>query len=230
MIPEHYSRDIAQRCQSLVRDLRPVVQRGLANDDRFGGPLSTTFLLALATPMVVLPFERIFKPANPGAKYAADDRYLDPVLAREVDEVLGPGRPFGAAPFATPGQWTYVAGYRPFNVAKLWPRDLLETLGTREACEAAIAAPAARVLGDLRNALAHGGIVYLDASGRQTGGDAAMLAFAGTKLDWRTRRLIELNILRISETEFFKFLMAWADWLGHPRIRAALNGLDPLAA
>ncbi len=97
MIPEHYGRDIAQRCQSLVRELLPVVKNGLDHDDRFGGPLSTTFLLALATPMIVLPIERIFKPANPRANNAADDRHLDPALAQDVVEVLRRAAPSGLA-------------------------------------------------------------------------------------------------------------------------------------
>ncbi len=36
-----------------------------------------------------------------------------------------------------------------------------------------------QILTDLRNALAHGGIAYLDEKGRQTDSQAAMLAFAG---------------------------------------------------
>ena len=64
MIPENYSREIAQRCQSLIRNLRPVVAQGLPDEEQFGGPLSTTLLLALAAPMIVLPIERLFKPAT----------------------------------------------------------------------------------------------------------------------------------------------------------------------
>lgn len=229
MIPEHYSRDIAQRCQSLIRELRPVVQRGLAGDRQFGGPLGTTFLLALATPMIVLPIERIFKPAEAGAAQAGDDRELDPALADEVADVLGPARTFGAAPFAVHGHWTYVSGYRPFNIADTWPADLLQDLAAPDACARASDAPAARILRDLRNGLAHGGIAYLDADGRQTDRPAAMLAFAGTRTD-RSRRLVGLNILRISEDDFCSFLMAWADWLSQPRLRTMLNRLDPLAA
>jgi hypothetical protein len=127
MIPEHYSRDIAQRCVSLMRHLRPVVQQGLPDDAQFRGPLSTTFLLALATPMIVLPIERIFKPAELEATQAADDREIDPVLSRDVHEVLGLGRTFGMAPFVVPGRWSYVPGYHPFNVATTWSRDLLNT-------------------------------------------------------------------------------------------------------
>ena len=70
-----------QRCQALIRHLRPVIEGGLPDDHRFGGPLDTTFLLAMATPMIVLPVERIFKPARPGADVPADDRELDPELA-----------------------------------------------------------------------------------------------------------------------------------------------------
>ena len=57
--PQHYSRDIARRCQYLISHLHPIVTAGLPNDAQFGGSLTTTFLLAMATPMVVLPMERI---------------------------------------------------------------------------------------------------------------------------------------------------------------------------
>jgi hypothetical protein len=221
MIPQHYSRDIAQRCQTLIRDLRSAVQGGLPGDAQFGGELSTTFLLAMATPMLVLPIERLFKPARPGASQVGDDRRLDPDLAREVDDVFG--STFSAAPFVVPGRWGYVPGYPYFNVANIWPGGLLESLGMSDAFRRADGAPAAVVLRDLRNALAHGGIAYLDADGRQAEANAAMLAFAGVS---RTG----LNILRVSEDDFCSFLMAWADWLAHPPIRRALNELDPLAA
>ena len=179
--------------------------------------------------MIVLPIERIFKPADQCAPQAGDDRQLDPALAREVDDVLGLTASFGAAPFAAPDGWSYVSAYPPFNIATNWPADLLEVLGRPEAFRHADGAPAGRVLRDLRNALAHGGVAYLDPDGRQTGGDAAMLAFAGARMD-RGGRLAGLNMLRISEDDFCSFLMAWADWLAQRPIRTALNRLDPLAA
>jgi hypothetical protein len=232
MIPEHYSRDIAQRCKSLICNLRPRVQRGLPDDGQFGGPLGTTLLLALATPMIVLPIERIFKPTKPGNTQAGDDRQIDPALAREVSEVLDPAKAFGAAPFGAADRWSYVPGHPLFNIANNWPGDLLETLGTPAAFQRAQNAPAVRVLGDLRNSLAHGGIAYLDANGRQTAGQAAMLAFAGTKEDWRKgkRSVVGLNILRVREDDFCAFLMDWADWLTNSPISEALNRRDPLAA
>ncbi len=230
MIPEHYSRDIAQRCQSLIRNLRPVVQQGLDGDVRFGGPLGTTFLLAMATPMIVLPIERLYKPAANAADQAGDDRQLDPNLAQEVVEVLGPARRFGGAPFVTAARWSYVAGWPPFNAGFVWPRELLDRLAQPDAQANADRAPARQILLDLRNALAHGGVAYLDANGQQSGGEAAMLAFAGAKFAHRPRRLESFNILRIREDHFCDFLVAWADWLAQPRIRDAINNQDPLAA
>ena len=53
-LPNHYSRDIVIRCESLIRHLLPKIEQGLPDDVRFGGPLRTTFLLAMATPMIVL--------------------------------------------------------------------------------------------------------------------------------------------------------------------------------
>lgn len=57
-----------------------------------------------------------------------------------------------------------------------------------------------------------------------------MLAFAGTKLNYRIRRIDSLNILRVREDDFCDFLMAWTDWLAQPLIRNALNHQNPLAA
>lgn len=224
-IPQHYSRDIAQRCQALIRHLRPVIEGGLPDDHRFGGPLDTTFLLAMATPMIVLPVERIFKPARPGADVPADDRELDPELAGRVGEVLGPERRFADTPFVVPGRWSYVPGHRPFRVADYWPIDLLEKLDSEAAFAEADRTPAQRILLDLRNALAHGGVAYLDASGRSADGPAAMLAFACART--KDHRVTGLNILRTHQDHFCAFVMSWADWLAAPPVRDILNTNDP---
>ena len=227
-IPQHYSRDIAQRCQSLIRHLRPAVQQGLPDDDQFGGRLDTTFLLAMATPMIVLPVERIFKPARPNTDVTADDRELDPALAERVGDILGQACRFADAPFASPGLWSYVPNVPPFNVGDYWSRDLLERLGTNVALAEANQASAQRILLDLRNALSHGGIAYLDANGRNTDGQAAMIAFAGARI--RERRIVALNILQVHQDDFCNFVMAWADWLAGSPIRDVLNERGPLAA
>ncbi len=227
-VPNHYSRDIAVRCQSLIHHLLPKINEGLPDDAQFGGPLRTTFLLAMATPMIVLPIERIFKPATPHAMQAGDDRELDPALAKEVAGVLGRARTFGDAPFAATSQWSYVHAFPPFNVANDWPHDLLDSLATPQAIDAACNASASRILLDLRNALAHGGIAYLDENGRNTHAQVAMFAFVGTKT--RNRQIVGLNILRVHEDDFGAFLAAWTDWLAQTPVLDALSNQSPVAA
>ena len=93
MIPEHYSRDIAQRCHSLIRHVLPFIQQGLPDDAKFGGTLETTFLLAIATAMVVIPIERLHTPAEHPTQ-VGDDRTIDPDLTDDVISVFGTDRKF----------------------------------------------------------------------------------------------------------------------------------------
>ena len=217
MIPEHYARDIVERCDSLITSLLPVVQR--ESDVRFGGPLGTTFLLAMSTPMILLPVERMLKPIVRDA--VADDRSVEPALGEAVADVLSQARRFGDAPFARDGAWSYVAGHPPFNVTGGLPRELLEALSGAQAVKDAMDAAAARIVTDLRNALAHGGVAYLDEAGRKTDSQAAMLAFVGSVM--RNGRITSVNVLRVSEHDFREFLAAWASWLRQAGVTAALN-------
>jgi transcriptional regulator with XRE-family HTH domain len=95
------------------------------------------------------------------------------------------------------------------------------TLSEHETSKAAMEAPAVHVLTDLRNALAHGGIAYLDERGRQTGGEAAMMAFVGAVM--KGNRITAANVLRVGEQDYRKFLSAWASWLRRSGVSAALT-------
>jgi hypothetical protein len=119
-------------------------------------------------------------------------------LSKEVIGALGSGRKFEDAPFGVPG-WSYVAAYSPvFNISDGCPADLLMALGTEEAFLRARNTSASVILRALRNALAHGGIAYLDKDGTATDNQAAMCAFVSSERDER-RRVIGLNVLRISQ-------------------------------
>lgn len=217
MIPEHYARDIVERCDRLIESLLPVVMGDSGTG--FGGPLGTTFLVAMSSPMILLPIERMLKPVD--RDVVANDRSVDETFGKAVSEVLSRPSKFGDAPFAREGAWSYVAGHRPFNVAEGLPHGLLDKLSTETAARAAMDAPATRILSDLRNALAHGGVAYLDENGRQTDGQAAMLAFVGAVM--RGPRITGVNVLRIGEREYREFLAAWASWLRQAGVTAALN-------
>lgn len=205
-IPEHFSHDIAQRCRFLIQELQPRLDE--LKSDKFGGPLRTTFLLAMATPMIVLPVDRIFQPGQ-GRVRVADDTFLSPDLAQHVKNALGDEQVFATAPFFETGSWRYVADHPPFNVAEGLPDELQEHLSTENAIQSAREASTKSIIVDLRNALAHGGVAYLDRYGRTAEREAAMLAFVAKK----SQKSENLNVLRIHEVAFRSFLMAWADWL-----------------
>lgn len=165
----------------------------------------------MATPMVVIPIERLYNPEINSAQ-VADDREIDEVLSKRLRAFFGDDKKFADAPFGVSG-WSYVACYpRIFNLADGCPDDLLQALASDEAVACAKATPASVILRVLRNALAHGGVVYLDKDGRATEGPAAMYGFVSTERN-RRREVIGLNVLRIRQADFCVFLTAWTDWL-----------------
>ena len=170
--------------------------------------------------MILLPVERMLKPAS-ARDAVADDRVLDPTLGKAVVDVLSHATKFGDAPFVREGAWSYVAGHAPFNLAGGMPSELLQSLSEPQAAKDAMDARAARVVTDLRNALAHGGVAYLDEAGRQSGGQAAMLAFVGSVM--KKGRITGVNVLRVREQDYLDFLAAWASWLRQAGVTAALN-------
>lgn len=115
--------------------------------------------------MILLPIERMLKPAT-NRDSVADDRTVNETLGKAVVDTLSAKARFGDAPFAQAGGWSYVAGHKPFNLPRGIPREPLDRLSEEESSRAAMDAPTVRVLTDLRNALAHGGIAYLDEGGR----------------------------------------------------------------
>ncbi|WP_206335858.1 hypothetical protein [Rhizorhabdus phycosphaerae] len=219
--PQHYSLEIATRCQRLIEQLNDKVGEDRRLVDEWGGPLRTTFLLAMSTPMLVLPMERLFRPLF-GKGGVASDLELDPILASRVNDTFGHDRAFGEASFFVPDSWAYVAATDIFPVAKTWPQEKFAALSAPEAMIAAASAPAADVLECLRNALSHGGIAYLDVNGQQTDDATDMLAFVA-----RTRDRKALQLLRISVDGYQQFLRCWSNWLSERQVEHGLAEEGP---
>lgn len=226
--PAHYCLDIVARCRMLIEQVQPVVANGLRGDQAFGGPLTTTFLLALSQPMIGLPIERIFKAKED--VLVADDTTLNGGLTDEVARVLDGRMRFCDSPFARGIDWRLVRDVPPFNVAVWDAAQHFDALSHEDARIAASMAPADFMMRHVRNALAHGGIVYLDKEGRMGSTRAAMLAFVSARKDWKTKKIIGLHISRVSEADFRRFLLAWADWITESGMADALSEGPLLAA
>lgn len=156
--PQNFSIDVPRRCQILLEQLWPSVSNKA--DGRLL-PLNASFLLAISTPMVNLPIERIWKPQNGRAVGHLNDAVLDASLAKAVKADIGQS-PVAQAPFYKAGAWRY--HYLPKGVAL----PDLSKLGLPTAVQQALAADGALTAANalapktfcsiLRNGLAHGGV------------------------------------------------------------------------
>lgn len=222
--PVHYSSEVPARCDALIQMLLRHVEEQSDPAGRWGGPLRTTFLLAMATPMLVLPLERIFKPLVRGIVGVASDVALDPALDERVAAVFMPGKPFGAAPFYEPDAWHYVPNGPAFQVSRDWPDHVLAELASAEAEANARDADASRILVGLRNGLAHGGVTYLDIDGRHTQFATNMLGFASRV---RANDPTRLSLIRVTVPGFETFLRRWAEWLSSSGVAEVLEDKGP---
>jgi hypothetical protein len=220
--PTHYSTEIVSRCQRLIERLSDQISSDSALVDEFGGPLRTTFLLAMSTPMIVLPMERLYKPLI-GREGVADDTALNPNLSQRVLEQFD-GHRAADAPFFVAGDWAYIDAVTGFEVAGLWPAEVFDMLADPAALAAAADAPLDRFLGCLRNALSHGGVTYLDRTGRQSHAATNMLGFASFP---SLKRTGELRILRISVDGFERFLGLWTRWLTESGVEQEMSQDGP---
>ncbi|MBO9708076.1 MAG: hypothetical protein J7521_07680 [Caulobacter sp.] len=222
MIPEHYSRDIPERCDALIDLLSETVEQPQV---RFGGPLKTTFLLAMAMPMILLPWERLFQRGKGGKANPAAEHDLDKAMTDEVVGLIGAGK-LAEEPFFEVGAWALASRQTPFKVGREWPYDLAEELASADAADAATALAPKVFLSILRNALAHGAITYLDQTGYQAGGEAQMFGFVA-KQDYGA---LPIHVLRVDKDAFRRFLRAWAQWLRQAGVQDLLGEGPALAA
>ena len=225
--PEHFSYDLPRRCLQLVEDLLPHAKQSFELSKKEFGPLTTTFILAMAMPIINLPVERIFKQFNSGDIGYADDREINPKLSETIKTVLN--RSFKDAPFFATGVWSF-SSYKHFNLADGIPLGLSDKLRLTDACSAAHDLATTVWISCLRNALAHGGIAYMDRSWRSVGGPFPVerLAFASERRvprrnddgksikdeNGKKEMMIDgVNVLSVSESDFLSFLLEWGKWV-----------------
>jgi hypothetical protein len=200
----------------LINELLPTVETVFADGDRYElGGLTSTFLISMAGPIVILPIERIERHLQKKDEGYADDRRLNPALSRSLKDMIGGGK-LQKTQFFVPGHWSFVERVADFNIAENLPDDLSAALASKEAFDRAARLETSKWSSCLRNALAHGGIAYLNEDGRSAydGGPVKMFCFVSGKYAKRTDEAPEtINCLRIREEHFLEFLRRWVAWL-----------------
>jgi len=227
--PIHFSLEVPKRAHQLLRDL----YEQLNDSDGTRLPLKATFLLSVSMPIVILPIERILKYKQKRAEGHMNDAVLNPRLADAIDRAIDLEGEVHQATFFT-GPWQYASlkkgqGFPNLAVDGL-PEAIAAQLDSPEAVEGARTLSAHRFCGILRNALAHGGVLYLDQHGRSCSG-APVRRFAFVSTD-NPRNPTELRFLRIKMVDYRAFLQHWVDWLNREAIDEilaedlGLNGPD----
>lgn len=217
--PSNYSLELPQRCLSLLDKLWPYARTIFPADRPDLGPLTSTFLISMSMPIINLPIERIERRSGGEAHHYASDRPINAAVTDAIIETLQK-RPFGSAPFFVDGAWRFATcATPPFpNIARGLPENIARELSGEQAAKDAARMPASQWSSILRNALAHGGIAYLNDQGRSTYGEPVkMYAFASGKYDeqsvQRPKPLKAVHFLRISEIDYRDFLCRWVGWL-----------------
>ena len=226
--PKHYSIELPGRCLKLIDELWSTASEIRAPHRPDLGPLTSTFLLSMSMPILNIPVERIERHIGKpeGAAYA-DDRSFSPEAVEAFDAVIRHGR-LGDAPFYADGAWRFVdIREEPFpNIADGLPDDVTDRLSEDQARAEAWKMDARQWISVLRNAMAHGGIAYLDADGRSNyDRPVKMYAFvsgkygkpkckhADAECHYGMGALEKLYVLRISEDDYLRFLRQWVAWL-----------------
>lgn len=211
--PRNYSVELPARCLELLDGLWDTVACDKKLGAGHGGPLSTTFLLSLATPIVVLPTERILK-QHPIVEGSADDWHLDQQLVDRLRLNFVPTAPFHAFPFFSDSDgWSYARHDGHHNFARGIPDEVATELAKPDSKDAATKLSGLTAILGLRNALAHGSIAYLDKDGSGLyGSRAEMIAFISERRA-QGGEVVGYHLLRISEDGFRSFLRRWVAWL-----------------
>ena len=204
-IPKVYGAEIPARGLTLLEGLYPIVEKSLKADDGRGS-LTATFLLSMAMPMIILPFERF------DLKH---DRAREIVIDREAVSVFRRAMKLNMSDV----DWIHCGNWAYYKTEHKKPRIFLVPNGLPEFVEVALNEQAAidakneLTLGDVaecfRHSLAHGNVAYLDEHGRTSyDGPASYLAFVCD-----LRRGAGSQILRLSLADFHRFLIVWGRWL-----------------
>jgi hypothetical protein len=206
MIPARFVVEYPQRCLDLIEELEPTARRR---------ELVGSFSLLVAATVFVIPYERM-RSAHPLHKRTQN---LD--LFNGLKSLLK--KPFIAAPFwngSSPKAWRFSRIMNDPNDTARWKNEEGHHPMKASAKNSLPDRKADDVLRVIRNALAHGNVVYLNEHGFEE--HNTKLQFLGflsryeeteeAKAKSKTYRLVTTT-----EDEFLRFVKLWAKWVSQFR-------------
>lgn len=213
MIPERFVAEYPQRCIALLEMFEPM-----ARAERLMG----SFSLLVASAVFVIPYERMQEthPLNRRGRVADLDNALRRLDKREL---------FLEAKFwdrADPGEWRFSRIMANQNDTMCWvDEDGIHPMAP-QATNSMGSRKAGLVLRVVRNALAHGNVVYLNAAGfEQRHTEVQYLGFLARYEECKEQRKVSetYRLVVTTDENFFRFVKAWATWIASFRLDTSLS-------
>lgn len=218
----HFSSILPMRCQTLLDELyEEHLPKAPDSDYR----LKATFLLSVAMPMIIFPMERIAKYAGGTQSGHINDAPLNQLLADKMQAVLS--KPAEASGFFEPGKWAFhrhdmkTLGMLSFSSGL--PESISNILSHPAAAEIDPEYTTQKFCNILRNALAHGAVMFLGEDGKSAE-DRPVTKFAFVSSD--APGVKEYLFLRVSMDDFREFLRRWTEWLDKSGAEDAIGDLS----
>ena len=200
MIPKRFATEYPERCLQLLAAFEPIAR----DRDLFG-----TFSVMLASSILLVPWERAANKhpltQEHGGNFQAALKSLKNRRWLVADFWAG----------NVPGNWRFSRIMGDPNNVWDW-RDERDQPSFSDEANTIEDRKVKDVFPVIRNALAHGNIVYLDQQGRETAGDRVQhLAFISRYEEKEEERAVAetYRVVTVGETEFLPFVRCWAHWV-----------------
>lgn len=203
--PRQFSREIPRRANRLLTELYDNLPE--SEDRPF--KLKATFLLSVATSIISVPYER----SADDKEHLGDEDHADCIR-----QATHSADPISSSPFYS-GTWRYFRlekgeGFPKLAIEGFTPA-VLDGLRGEDAIKNARTMSCWLFFSNLRNALSHGSVFYLDAEGN-TGENiqVSRFGFVSTARDQKDKKkVVALHIQTVTMADFRGFLSEWVDWL-----------------
>ena len=209
-VPSRFAIEYPQRALELIQLFdKPARRRDLVG----------SFGLLAAAALLTIPYERM------KASHFLHDGEKDADLAAEIERLKKVK--FLAAPFwcgESAGPWRQSRVMGSVEQVDAW-RDELARHSLGDDANTIKRRSAEEVIRVLRNALAHGNIIYLDKNDREIAGHRMMsMAFLSRyeETDEQRKQATTYRVVVTSEDEFLRFVKAWAGWVSSFRLDATV--------